>query len=234
MCWSPSRPRARIPRKLAEYRDVAWLGTRQPITVLPSVASLKALRQFAKTSRATKPYLGIGNPLLDGPQDHPQWGEHYKKQAEAARSKQQCPRTAADSASRSAAARPLAGFTKLFRGGQADIEQVRRWTPLPETADELCEVARRLGVPESEILLGATRHRGGAQGPLREGPPRRLRHPALRHARRAHRPGAGLGRAGLDPDAASRRAPAMQRRWSATMAFSPHPRSPPSSSMPTG
>ena len=58
----------------AEYREVAWLATRQPITVLPSVASLKALRQFAKTSRASKPYLGIGNPLLDGPQDQPPVG----------------------------------------------------------------------------------------------------------------------------------------------------------------
>ena len=49
----------------------------------------------------------------------------------------------------------MAGIANLFRGGQADIEEVRRWTPLPETADELCEVGRRLGVPESEILLGA-------------------------------------------------------------------------------
>ena len=31
---------------------------------------------------------------------------------------------------------------------------MRELTPLPETADELCEVGRRLGVPESEILLG--------------------------------------------------------------------------------
>src|SRR5262249_38052485 len=29
------------------------------------------------------------------------------------------------------------------------------WTPLPETADELCDVARRLVVPESEVLLGS-------------------------------------------------------------------------------
>ena len=147
-------PKTRIPRTLAEYREVAWLATRQPITALPSVASLKALRQFAKISRATKPYLGIGNPLLDGPQDHPQWGEHYKKQAEAARSKQQSPRTVRQRIAL-AAARPLATFTKLFRGGQADIDEVRRWTPLPETADELCEVARRLIVPDSEILLGS-------------------------------------------------------------------------------
>jgi len=30
-------------------------------------------------------YLGIGNPLLDGPQDDPRWGEHYKTLAQAAR-----------------------------------------------------------------------------------------------------------------------------------------------------
>ena len=32
---------------------------------------------------------------------------------------------------------------------------MRQFSPLPETADELCDIARRLGVPESEILLGA-------------------------------------------------------------------------------
>jgi CHAT domain-containing protein len=48
----------------------------------------------------------------------------------------------------------VTGFAELFRSGHVDIEEIRRWTPLPETADELCEVARWLGVPESEILLG--------------------------------------------------------------------------------
>jgi len=41
----------------------------------------------------------------------------------------------------------------MFRGIQADIEQIRYQVPLPELADELCEVARRLGVPESDILF---------------------------------------------------------------------------------
>jgi CHAT domain-containing protein len=133
---------------LADYRHVAWLGARQPLTVLPSVASLKALRQFAKTSRATKPYLGVGNPLLNGPD------EHYEKLAQASRDKQHCPKSLTQRIAL-AAARPLAGFAKLFRGTNADIEEVRNLTPLPETADELCNVGRRLGVPESEILLGS-------------------------------------------------------------------------------
>src|SRR5262249_483149 len=80
-------PKTAIPCKLADYREAAGLGVRAALTVLPSVASLKALRQLAKISQATKPYLGIGNPLLDGPQDHPVWGAEYKKLAELARTK---------------------------------------------------------------------------------------------------------------------------------------------------
>ena len=149
-------PRTAVPRQpegakdgawLKPYRDAAWLGLRQPITVLPSVASLKALREHAKASRASKAYLGIGNPLLDGADP---------QAAEAARARQRCPVPAADRlvvASRGR--RSPAGFRKLFRGTQADIEHVRAEAPLPEIAEELCEIGRRLGVPDSEILLGA-------------------------------------------------------------------------------
>lgn len=50
-----------------DFRNTAWLAKQHGITVLPSVASLKALRQFARTSRATEPFIGFGNPLLVGP-----------------------------------------------------------------------------------------------------------------------------------------------------------------------
>ena len=147
------KPVEAVPLTLDGYRTAAWLGQRQSITVLPSVSSLKALRQFAKNSSATKPYLGIGNPLLDGAQDDYQFGAHYKKQAQLARDKQQCPKAVTQPVVASARG-PLTDYAKLFRGGNADIEAIRAWSPLPETADELCEVGRRLGVPESEILLG--------------------------------------------------------------------------------
>ena len=65
--------------RLVDYRNASWLGTRQPITVLPSVASLKALRHFAKSTRTRKAYLGIGNPLLDGPQADPRVGALMKE-----------------------------------------------------------------------------------------------------------------------------------------------------------
>ena len=41
------------------------------------------------------------------------------------------------------------------RGGLVELADIRAQIPLPETADELCAVARALGVPESEIRLGA-------------------------------------------------------------------------------
>src|SRR5262249_9528731 len=75
------QPAAVIPETLAQYREVAWIGARSAITVLPSVASLKALRQFARKSHATKAYIGIGNPLLDGPQDDPILGAYYRERA---------------------------------------------------------------------------------------------------------------------------------------------------------
>jgi tetratricopeptide (TPR) repeat protein len=79
-------PKARIPDSAAGYREASWLGARQPLTTLPSVASLRSLRQFAKAGRASKRYLGVGNPLLDGPRDG-EWKDYYTQQAEAARSK---------------------------------------------------------------------------------------------------------------------------------------------------
>ena len=45
--------------------------------------------------------------------------------------------------------RPLA-----LRGGMADVIQIRVQVPLPETADELCAVARDLGVSGNDIRLG--------------------------------------------------------------------------------
>jgi CHAT domain-containing protein/tetratricopeptide (TPR) repeat protein len=144
-------PKTGIPERLIQYRDVAWLASRTAITVLPAVSSLKALRQLAKRSRATKPYLGIGNPLLDGPQDEPVWGSYYKKQADLARSKRcSLPQHVASAH----APRTVRSIASLFRGVRVDIEQIRYQVALPETADELCQVARGLGVPESEILLG--------------------------------------------------------------------------------
>jgi CHAT domain-containing protein/tetratricopeptide (TPR) repeat protein len=155
----PSGPLSQLPFQVlvsdpgiaggdANYRAAAWLSRGHAITVLPSVASLRALRRIAKPSAATKAMIGIGNPLLNGPDTR------YAQLAKAALEKQQCPkasepRTAGLRAVRSG----IATVTQL--GGLADVADIRLQSPLPETADELCAVAHDLRVPNADILLGA-------------------------------------------------------------------------------
>ena len=45
-------------------------------------------------------------------------------------------------------------LSQLFQRGSVDVEAIRRQPPLPETADELCAVARSLGAPDKNIFLG--------------------------------------------------------------------------------
>ena len=60
------RPAVAAPRleDMRTYRDAAWLIKRQAVSVLPSVASLEALRAFARTSSATRPMIGFGDPRV--------------------------------------------------------------------------------------------------------------------------------------------------------------------------
>ena len=129
------------------YRSASWLGHRQPLSVLPAVSSLKALRQHARESRAGKPFVGFGNPLLLG---DPENGED-KAAAELAAKTVKCAATFDVSASlgvsRTGSRRP----PSLRAAAPADL---RRQAPLPETADELCTVATSLGASEADVYLG--------------------------------------------------------------------------------
>jgi hypothetical protein len=49
------KPAEALPATSAGYAEAAWLGTRNALTVLPAVASLKALRAHANPIRATNP-----------------------------------------------------------------------------------------------------------------------------------------------------------------------------------
>jgi tetratricopeptide (TPR) repeat protein len=54
------------PEDLEGHREVAWLARDFAVTVLPSVSSLRSLRQFANTEHASASFLGIGDPVLQG------------------------------------------------------------------------------------------------------------------------------------------------------------------------
>ena len=49
-----------------DYRNFAWLARKYAITTLPSVTSLRSLREYANISQANQPFVGFGNPLLKG------------------------------------------------------------------------------------------------------------------------------------------------------------------------
>lgn len=131
-----------------DFRKVAWLGRRQPITVLLSLRSLGLLRTVPKLSPATKSFVGFGNPLLEGdPQK-----EWQSQRANEARQKQQCPKRPWQEASRSFGKR--ARSVPSGRDGLAEVAQLRYQVALPETADELCLVGRKLGASQRDMRLG--------------------------------------------------------------------------------
>jgi CHAT domain-containing protein len=137
-----TQPPDRWAAETERYTKAAWLVARQPVTVLPSVASLKALRRAAGRSAAANAYVGFGNPLLTGPRgsDRSAW----EREACA------MPRPVAAAAERAA---PIRGaIPDFYRGALADVEAIRRQAPLPETADEVCAVAASLG--SGAVYLG--------------------------------------------------------------------------------
>jgi CHAT domain-containing protein len=153
----PSGPLTQLPFQVLvtkapasnNHRLVAWLAREHAITVLPAAPSLMALRRVGRSSAAPRPMIGIGNPLLDGPD------ARFEGLARQAQAKQRCPdrrprQVAARSDRRSSAARVAT------RAGLADVADIRGQVPLPETADELCAVARDVKAAAGrDILLGA-------------------------------------------------------------------------------
>lgn len=49
-----------------DHAQVAWLAKKYATTVLPSVSSLRVLREFTRASLGSEPFGGFGNPLLQG------------------------------------------------------------------------------------------------------------------------------------------------------------------------
>jgi CHAT domain-containing protein len=131
-------PPAAIPETFAGYRDAAWLIKRQAVAVLPSVASLKALRAFARNDHGTKPMTGFGDPVFNPMQDN--GGDNRAAGA-------------TKSASRSLV---TSAYTDFWQGVGVDRARLAQALPqLPDTADELKGVASDLGVAASDIHLGA-------------------------------------------------------------------------------
>ena len=108
--------------------SVDWLVRKYAVTVLPSMASLKILRDEKSTVAALKPMIGFGDPVFD--------------------------RTA-ETAGRQKVAALNRSLTSFYRGVTADTRALAEALPaLPETADELRAIAKILGAGSEDIKLG--------------------------------------------------------------------------------
>lgn len=134
-----------IPADWPSYGRVEWLAKTHATTVLPSVGSLKALRQQAGASAGRKPYIAFANPLLTGPLGT---DNRASKRTNCDDIGRKTSRLVRAPATRSMPAR-------FFRGELANPDKVRELSPLVETADEVCSVAGHLGASARDVYLGS-------------------------------------------------------------------------------
>jgi CHAT domain-containing protein len=125
------------PKDIAAYRNVKWLITRHAVSILPSVASLRALRSVGVRSASLKPLVGFADPV-------------FGREAEAA----------AEAAERASHDRALVrnlrtgNYTNFWTGVAIDRAQLSAALPrLEETAGELKAVATAVGAPAADLFL---------------------------------------------------------------------------------
>jgi CHAT domain-containing protein len=99
------------------------------VSVLPAVASLKALRASGHQGEAAKPMVGFGNPVFD-------------------------PAGRVRAAATGGRATVTRGYSEIWQGVSIDRTKLAQaLPPLPDTADELRTVAAKLGAPAADIHL---------------------------------------------------------------------------------
>jgi CHAT domain-containing protein/Tfp pilus assembly protein PilF len=109
-------------------KDVNWLIRSHAVTVLPSVSSLKVLRSKAAAAEAKNPLIGFADPVFD--RDLPRLQQNSLVMASLA-------------------------VARDVRGAIADIAVLRKALPaLPETANELKQVAASVKASDADVILG--------------------------------------------------------------------------------
>ena len=126
---SPITELTRIP----EYRNADWLAKRYAIAMLPSVGSVRALREVAKTAPGAKPLIGFGDPVFGS----------------------ETASIALTSSRESTTRRATRAYNAYWKGGAVDLAALAQGlAPLPETADELRGMAKALGARPEDLHLG--------------------------------------------------------------------------------
>ena len=129
---APARPITDL-KQIPEYADAPWIIKRHAITMLPSVPSLKAMREIAGRASAEKPLIGYGDPAF----------EPGKPAGEG-------------TTPRKPATRSAHAYTAYWKGSKIDVEALAKGLEaLPETAEELRGIANALAASAEDIHLRA-------------------------------------------------------------------------------
>lgn len=120
-----------------DYRKVDWLAEHYAISVLPSVSSIQAFRQFAKLGSSQEPFAGFGDPLIGG-SDGTTRGKRPKLDVS----------TVFRNVTTNTNTPGSASATEI-----ADVEAIRSAPRLPETADELRAMAKVLKSDQNSLWL---------------------------------------------------------------------------------
>lgn len=112
----------------AAYRDVPWLARTHAVTLVPSAAALKTLRQLPAGSASREALIGFGNPFFS------------EEQAAAALQLASAP------------AEMQLRRRALPKTDQIDSAELAKLPRLPDTSDELKAVAAALGVDAAKSL----------------------------------------------------------------------------------
>ena len=121
------------------YRTVPWLARTHAVTIVPSSAALRTLRQLPPGSDAREQMIGFGDPIFS------------KAQAdEEVRKRQEAPIQVAEGNDLRVGIPLKRRSSPQFEGvDSADLAQLPR---LPDTAEELKSIALRLDADPSKVL----------------------------------------------------------------------------------
>ncbi len=124
-------PPAKATPPPEDYGKADWLIRRHALSILPSVASLRAVRLASNAPSASKPLIGYGAPLFSSqPPILPPGSPAHARSAGTSK----------------------ASPGRTPRGSVAEVSKGLQ--PLPETAAELQQVARLVGATEKDLALG--------------------------------------------------------------------------------
>ncbi len=123
----------------AEYADVPWLIKRWAVSQLPSAATLVALRKFERSGGgARQAFAGFGDPLFKPGQSEAGANSLKMRMAKRGLHVRSAPLRSADSEG-------------------ASLDQLQ---PLPDTAEEIREIAGLLKAGNNDVYLGALASEG--------------------------------------------------------------------------